>query len=184
MTVAIPALDALVEDLVAAFGAGQSGPRIAALLEQYATGNDDWRALCMWSDEGYTRNEVIRTDAFQLLVLCWGAGQVSPIHNHEGQDCWMAVLEGQVEEARYCRPTEVAEGRLDPRSANTFQRGQVAYISDEIGLHVVRSAVPTQSAVSLHLYASPYDTCSVYCPDTGRQERKVLRNFSSRGRRL
>ena len=184
MTVAIPALDALVESLSRAFADGVSGKEIAALLTDYARDNDDWRLMALFSDEGYTRNEVARTDQFQLLVLCWGVGQESPIHNHEGQDCWMAVLDGDVEEVRYCRPEEVCEGPLEPRCANSFQTGQVAYISDDIGLHVVRSSVRDQPAVSLHLYASPYDHCNLYCPETGKITRKTLANYSHRGQRL
>jgi len=184
LTLTVPALDALVADLTEAFARGTPGQRIAALLGAYAREHDDWRALALWSDECYTRNEVARTDAFQLLVLCWGVGQESPIHNHEGQDCWMGVLEGGVEEVRYCRPQEVRPGPLAPRSAAQFEAGQVAYISDDIGLHVVRSAEPSQRAVSLHLYAAPYDHCNVYCPDTGEVSRKPLENFSCRGERL
>lgn len=184
MTVTIPALDGLVSALTEAFEAGAGGKAIAQLLSAYADQHDDWRSLAMWSDQGYTRNEVARTDRFQLLVLCWGPGQVSPIHNHEGQDCWMAVLDGEVEEVRYCRPEEVCAGPLGPRNSNCCSKGEVAYISDDIGLHVVRSAQPDRAAVSLHLYASPYDHCNVYCPDTGKVTRKVLSNFSHRGQKL
>ncbi|MFT5288380.1 MAG: cysteine dioxygenase [Planctomycetota bacterium] len=181
MTLAVPNLDALVDALDAAFAREVGGKEVADMLEIYAQEHDDWRQLVHWSEGGYTRNEVVRRDSFQLLVLCWGAEQESPIHNHEAQDCWMAVLDGAIEEVRYCRPSDVSPGPLDPQDSDTFQQSQVAYISDDIGLHLVRPAPNTGAAVSLHLYANPYDACSVYCPDTGRLSRKPLSNYSHRG---
>lgn len=179
-----PALAGLVQSLVEEFAAGREaaqGARVLELLAGYARENDDWRAYALFDAECYTRNLVVREAHFELLVLCWGAGQESPIHNHEGQDCWMAVLEGEIEEVRFCRPQDVRPGPLEARGARAFSRGQVAFIHDDIGLHLVRPARPGGAGVSLHLYAEPYDWCSVYCPDTGRVQRKRLVNFSADG---
>lgn len=179
-----PYLDRLVEDLREEFEAGARGPRIAELLAGYASTGSDWQAFTFFDEQGYTRNLVAREERFELLLLAWGVGQESPIHNHEGQDCWMGVLEGQVEEVRYCKPEEVGAGPLEPRGAQVFSPREVAFIRDDIGLHLVRSASPDQPAVSLHLYASPYDQCNIYCPETGKITRKDLRNYSIRGRIL
>lgn len=175
-----PQLDRLVEDLERAFANGCRRDEIATLLRRYAADHEDWRAFATHSDEHYTRNQVARNEHFELLLLCWAADQESPIHNHEGQHCWMAILEGHVEELRYCCPGEVRPGPLEPLDAATFAKGEVAFIQDEIGLHVVRSAKGAPG-VSLHLYADPYDACNVYCPETGTLTRKTLRNDTVRG---
>ena len=60
-------------------------------------------------------------------------------------------------------------------------RGQVAFIHDDIALHLVRSAKADRPAVSLHLYARPFDACNCYCPETGEVTRKELTNYSVRG---
>ena len=118
-------------------------------------------------------------DEYELLLLYWSAGQRSPIHNHEGQDCWMAVLEGPVEEANFAFPN--GDGApLAPGPVKTYEPGQVAYIRDEVGLHEVRT-VPGHDAVSLHLYAKPYGVCNCYCPDTGAITRTPLSYYSVRG---
>lgn len=179
-----PALDRLVEGLSREFQAERSGRVIAELLASYARLNRDWRALALRSSAGYTRNLVVRERAFELLVLCWGPGQESPIHNHENADCWMAILEGPMEELRYAEPAAGTLGPLSPRSQQVFSRGDVAFIRDEMGLHMVRAHDRASSGVSLHLYAPPYDECSVYCPETGTIARKSLVNFSVRGRLL
>lgn len=180
-------LDALVDALRELFaareedpGGGGYGKRIAALLAEYAREHDDWRPYALFAEDTYARNRIAREEHFELLLLCWGEGQESPIHNHEGQDCWMAVMDGHVEELRYCTPEEVVPGPLRPRDASVFETGGVAFIRDEIGLHLVRSAHDAP-AVSLHLYAAPYTHCNVYCPETGRVTRKRLGDHSVRG---
>ena len=176
------ALDALVEALAREFrGEGASGARIAELLARYAERHDDWKAFALFAEDGYTRNLVARQDDFELLVLCWGPGHESPIHNHEGQDCWMGVLEGDVEEVRYVTPERVRPGPLEPRSSRVFPKGQVAFIRDDIALHLVRGARGGR-AVSLHLYAAPYDACNCYCPETGAITRTRFTNHSVRGK--
>ena len=180
-----PALDALVTELERAFAAGSpDGAAIAGLLREYAAREEDWRLFAFFSDEGYTRNLVHRAEEFELLILCWGPGQESPIHNHEGQDCWMGVLEGQIEELRYPTPDEVGTGPPEERGRASFGQGEVAFIRDDIGLHLVRSGQTDQPGVSLHLYAAPYDECSCYCPETGKITRKRFSNHSVRGRLL
>jgi len=181
--VSTPALDDLVESLTARFHRGSPGGAIAELLGQYAGAHDDWRAFALFSTEQYTRNLVVQSEHYELMILCWGAGQESPIHNHEGQDCWMAVLDGEMEELRYAMPSVSAPGPLLPKSSHRFACGQVAFIRDEMGLHLVRPLPGLATGgVTLHLYAAPYDECNCYCPRTGVVTRKKLAHHSVRGR--
>ena len=175
-----PELDLLVGELEAAFAADPRCPSAPLSLGRYSGLGDDWRRLARWSEQRYTRNLIARRDDFELLLLCWGAGQESPVHNHENQSCWMAVLDGAIEEIQYAFPTPGHRGPLQTLRARTFQPGQVAFIRDEIGLHLVRGS-EGRPAVSLHLYAAPYDACNVYCPETGKVERVRLAYHSIRG---
>ena len=176
-------LDVLVRSLREEFHNAARGGRVAELLGEYARTRDDWRRYAFFSDQHYTRNLVELDARFELMILCWGPGQESPIHNHEGQDCWMAVLDGEVEEVRYPMPS--GSGPLHSKGTLRFGPGQVAFIRDEMGLHLVRplGTRPT-GGVTLHLYSSPYDECNCYCPDTGRVTRKKLGHYSVRGRIL
>ncbi len=178
-------LDVLVRSLHDEFHGGARGGRIAELLGEYARARTDWRPFALFSDLHYTRNLVALEQRFELMILCWGPGQESPIHNHEGQDCWMAVLDGEVEEVRYPMPSEGQAGPLQPKAALRFAPGQVAFIRDEMGLHLVRPLrTSAAGGVTLHLYAAPYDECNCYCPETGSVTRKKLGYHSVRGRIL
>lgn len=179
------AVQTLVDALTAEFAAGPCGEprdraRISELLAAFGREPEAWRRYALFSEERYTRNLIARTDAYELLLLCWGAGQESPIHNHEGNDCWMAVLEGRIEEIRYDMPSPGQTGPLDRKADKVYAPPGVAFIRDEMGLHLVRGA-DGQAGISLHLYASPYDACNLYCPETGTVERVTLSNHSENG---
>lgn len=154
------------------------GRRIADLLSEYAASSDDWRNYALTSPSCYTRNQVEINEAYELLVLCWDQDQCSPIHNHEGQDCWMAVLQGPMEEVHYEAPS--CDGPLPCGPTRCFETGQVAYISDDIALHLVRAGEKGPS-VSLHLYSKPYGECNCYCPETGKITRVPLVYHSING---
>ena len=36
-----------------------------------------------WSPSFYTRNLIYKDERFEMLAICWEAGQQSTIHNHE-----------------------------------------------------------------------------------------------------
>ncbi len=44
-------------------------------------------AGCDWSNIFYTRNLIHRNSNYETLFLCWQPNQISPIHNHSGQNC-------------------------------------------------------------------------------------------------
>lgn len=161
----------LIAALQAEFERQARGPRIAEILARATAASIDWGRYVHYCPDAYTRNLVHRDETFDLIVLCWDAGQASPIHNHAGQRCWMAVLEGEIRETYYEAPT--GAGPLVGGSSKAYRPGRVAYITDDIALHVIESP-SGRRAVSLHLYSLPYDECNVYCPTSGQVARKRL----------
>lgn len=45
---------------------------------------------------------------------------------------------------------------LEAKQENVYQRDEVTYISDEIGLHKIANTSEIEIAVSLHLYTPPH----------------------------
>lgn len=174
-------LNTLCRELSREFERDERGPGVAKLLAAYASSGSDWQAHSYLRPGGYTRNLVFKDGMYELLLLCWDAGEASPVHNHMDQNCWMAVLDGRMEEVQYACPEGPPCGPLEPRRSLTFDAGQVAYISDEIGIHLVRPV--DGSGVSLHLYSRPYDVCKVYDLETGEESLKTLTYDSIDGER-
>lgn len=136
---------------------------------------------CFFNSKAYTRNQIIRTDFYELLVLCWDVGQASPIHNHEGQNCWMYVVDGTLGETIYTIVSEEEERvHLKLSSQSQSNPGGFFFIRDEVGLHRVANVGETR-AVSLHLYSLPFDTCNIYCEETGKVQPKILQYYSKNG---
>ncbi|MEO1653071.1 MAG: cysteine dioxygenase family protein [Bacteroidota bacterium] len=103
----------------------------------------DWKSYVRYDSECYTRNYVVRQEAFEILVLCWQPGQGSPIHNHPHQGCLLKILDGSLTENRYAQ-NQVLESQL--------HRGDISYIDDQMGFHRIHNNGKTP-AISLHIYA-------------------------------
>ena len=157
----------LQRELVKEFERDARGARVARILGDYAERHDDWKRYAMFDPTCYTRNLVGRNPHFEMLVLCWSAGQQSPIHNHAGQNCWMSVMEGEIEETLFTPSVEEGEGPLVQGKSRIYPRGRVGFINDDVALHRVRPVAGTRG-ISLHLYSKPIDECQVYDETTGR----------------
>lgn len=166
----------LVRALDACLAADPRGPGVARLLECYSLEGADWRGYARFQPDVYARNLVRGGEDYELIVICWQDGQQSPIHDHDGQRCWMSVLEGTIRETIFDQATG---GPLAQRSSRALRRGQLGYITDEVGLHEIHPE--GGPAVSLHLYAKPIRTCRVFCPDTGRVDQRRLTYHSVQG---
>ncbi|MDP7035579.1 MAG: cysteine dioxygenase family protein [Planctomycetota bacterium] len=161
----------------------QQSPKAGGVLDllgNYCQNETDWKSYAHFNDDHYTRNLIARTELFDLIVLCWGKDQISPIHNHAGQRCWMTILEGSIFETLYHRHSDSNNNQLEKGETRTYEQGVVGYITDDIALHII-GATHDQPAISLHLYSLPYDECNIYDPVTGEVSPKKLSFYTVDG---
>ena len=114
----------------------------------------------------YTRNLIYRCPLFELMAICWDMGQVSRIHNHAGQRCWMAVPVGRLVVQNYeVVRMDAATGFCELAEADLvlMDPAHPARVQDERPIHAVLN-LPEYAAraASLHVYSRPYDHCLVY----------------------
>lgn len=125
---------------------------------------------------GYTRSCAYSGKRFEVLLLNWAAGAVSPLHDHGGQHCWMQVLEGQLLVDDYLR-IDAGErpgfARVEARGSRLLDAGDLDLRSGRFDLHRV-SAPSVVPAISLHIYAAPLKEFSVY--DETTQRRQTVRS--------
>jgi cysteine dioxygenase len=131
-----------------------------------------------FSPHHYTRNLVFRTMDYELVVKCWLPGQASEIHDHNGQESWMLILEGELTEQRFTLAT--LSGKLQPVGEARLGTGLLSYIHDNIGLHRVINK-SDNPAVSFHLYVLPVEFYHSYEEITGQAERVSMRYDSHGG---
>jgi len=123
-----------------------------------------------WSPNFYTRNLIYKDERFEMMAICWEKGQVSRVHDHSEQRCWMTVpvgrLRGQnfavaeMDESRgYCKLVETDSFELSDCLA--------AKVELEEPVHqILNLAEYDERAVSIHVYSKPYSSCRSYCRDT------------------
>lgn len=84
------------------------------LMESYRSDPAEWLKYAKFNKFRYTRNLVDAGNGkFNLMVLCWGEGNGSSIHNHPQSDCLMKILAGQLTEVRFAWPEKSADGEND-----------------------------------------------------------------------
>lgn len=144
------------------------------LMSSYKSNPLEWKKYAKFDRYRYTRNLVDEGNGrFNLMVLCWGEGHGSAIHDHADAHCVMKVLQGELCETRYAWPSVEEqndnEKELEELEKNTLRVNEICYINDSLGLHRVENPSTVNPAVSLHLYSPPFSTCSVFNKQTGRR---------------
>lgn len=75
------------------------------LMDSYRSDPAEWLKYAKFNKYRYTRNLVDAGNGkFNLMVLCWGEGDGSSIHNHPQADCVMKILAGELTEVRFAWP--------------------------------------------------------------------------------
>jgi len=170
----------LADAITADLKEDSAGPNVRNLMLEYVKNHNDWTEYMHFNDLKYARNLIASNDVMELMLICWLPAQVSPIHNHAGQHCWAAVMEGTIQETHYCYKNTLCcsgSGPLKKTKEHTFDAGNVSYINDDIALHVLRP-IGEKRGITLHLYSRPIAQCNIYCPDTGKVTPRKLGFYS------
>jgi cysteine dioxygenase len=122
-----------------------------------------------WDRQHYTRNLIDKTSFYELISICWEVGQGSSVHNHQDQNCWMAVPIGKLlVENFHLVAQDVAAGTCLLETADTVEMNPAhpCAVDPLDPVHrVYNPAQFNQRAVSLHVYSRPFDSCVVYSPE-------------------
>lgn len=139
-----------------------------------------------FSKNHYTRNLIFKNELFELIAICWEVGQVSQIHNHHNQNCWMTIPMGKLRVQNF-RVVDQNEGtwfcRLEPTNALDIHQLIPAEVDPEEPVHQVLNLLDfNQRAVSLHIYSRPFDRCLVYSCETNEYREVPLHYTSEYGK--
>lgn len=130
--------------------------RLPTLLSSYNSSRQDW---IRFADENtdpnlnYTRNNLVclPDNLGQILVLIWKPELGSNIHDHPESECWIKLLEGEIEENIYHKDTKLTS-TLKKVASRTVFKNETSRINDSIGLHSIHNRSSNENAVSLHVY--------------------------------
>lgn len=135
-------------------------PDLRRLIEELRPELDEVSPYVHFTDERYARNLVIRDPHFEVLVLCWRAGQRSPLHDHGSSICAVRTVQGTLSADNY---RKTAAGHVRADYSEDFPPGSVLSIQTS-EIHQVSNLQSSEDMVSLHFYLSPLDVYSTYSP--------------------
>jgi cysteine dioxygenase len=143
--------------------------RIIEFLTHAPVAPDTLTPYLTWDRQHYTRNLIDKTPLYELIAICWEVGQISSVHNHRDQNCWMAVPIGRLLVENYhVLSQDLEKGVCHLKTAETVEMNPAHPCAVDPLEPVHRVYNPRefgQRAVSLHVYSRPFDSCVVYSPE-------------------
>jgi cysteine dioxygenase len=148
----------------------KTGP-VLAFLQHTSVVPETLGPYLRWDKQHYTRNLIDKTPLYELIAICWEIGQVSSVHNHRDQNCWMSVPIGRLLVENFhliSQDVEHGESQLTPTDKVEMNPAHPCAVNPADPVHrVVNPKEFGERAVSLHIYSRPFDTCVVYSPEQG-----------------
>jgi cysteine dioxygenase len=145
--------------------------KIIEFLTHAPVAPDTLTPYLTWDRQHYTRNLIDKTPLYELIAICWEVGQISSVHNHRDQNCWMAVPIGRLLVENYdVLSQDLEKGVCHLKTAETVEMNPAHPCAVDPLEPVHRVYNPRefgQRAVSLHVYSRPFDSCVVYSPEQG-----------------
>lgn len=129
-----------------------------------------------WNSNFYTRNCIERTDHYELILLCWESGQSTPVHCHGGEECWVYVMDGKLQETHF----QYENDKLVTENIEILGKGEKSFMCDDLGYHKLENTAGKRS-MSLHLYMDPIDSCTKFDERLNNFEQVDLSYYSYKG---
>lgn len=161
-TTSIPKIKTVL-DLVNALKANPTGVSFLKILRNIDIPIQEFERFYTWNDDHYTRNRLLRTDDFELVITCWEKGQSSPIHDYNSQESWIHPIQGCLKEERFL----ITSDGLEKVSSLLLGPTEFSYMVDSVDIHRYSNDYNGRS-VSLHLYSRPVEQWTEYSQESGK----------------
>ena len=129
----------------------------------------------------YARRLLHRDPAgrYTVVVMTWGPGQKTALHDHAGIWCVECVVDGQMEVTQYALLSE-QDGmyRFTHQRSVAAGRGSAGCLIPPFEYHTLANARADQTSVTLHVYGGEMDHCHVFEPAPDGTYRRMTRALS------
>lgn len=127
-------------------------------------------------DDCYARRLLHRDErlGYTAVVMTWGPGQCTPLHDHAGIWCVEGVAHGEMRVSRFdlierrdglCRFREIGS-----TGARVGTSGALIPPQEH---HILGNALDDRVSITLHVYGGEMDRCSIFEPQGGGWYRPV-----------
>jgi predicted metal-dependent enzyme (double-stranded beta helix superfamily) len=116
---------------------------------------------------------------YTAIVMTWGPGQGTPLHDHAGMWCVESVIEGQIEVTQYDLESQDGERyRFRREGTITAGPGEAGALIPPFEYHTIANTAADRKAVTLHVYAGEMQTCTVFQPAADGAYERLERQLS------
>ncbi len=113
---------------------------------------------CDFCAEHYSRKIVHQVNDFDIVIIGWQPGQLSPIHDHPTNGCIVYPICGTLSEWRY-------NEQLEQISYCQLSAPSYTYIDNGICIHKLGNEDPQENAVSVHIYSPCNYQANIYATE-------------------
>ncbi|HVL68982.1 MAG TPA: cysteine dioxygenase family protein [Vicinamibacterales bacterium] len=115
---------------------------------------------------------------YTAVVMTWGPGQGTPLHDHAGIWCVECVVDGEMEVRQYdLVHQEDGRYRFEPQATIDAIRGSAGCLIPPYEYHTLANRRPDAASITLHIYGGDMTHCHVFEPQPDgtyiRQERQL-----------
>jgi predicted metal-dependent enzyme (double-stranded beta helix superfamily) len=115
---------------------------------------------------------------YTVVVMTWGPGQKTALHDHAGIWCVECVVDGDMEVAQYDLVSDTDDHfRFEQRNCVVAGRGSAGCLIPPFEYHTLGNAAETPS-VTLHVYGGEMDHCHVFEPSADGSYRRVRKELA------
>ncbi len=116
---------------------------------------------------------------YTAVVMVWGCGQGTPLHDHAGMWCVECVYRGRIRVTSFDLEGSPAAAvvRFTPESVVLAGKGEAGHLIPPFEYHMIENpdAAP---AVTIHVYGGEMTSCTAYFPLDGGGYRRETRPLS------
>lgn len=164
-------LSSLIERLERAIDRGDPAATAHAVKRELVEHSGELARLLperFWHPDegGYARRLLHRGDGYTVVVMTWGPGQATELHDHAGIWCVECVVSGALDVTQYDL-VEERSGlyRFEPRTRVRAGVGDAGCLIPPFEYHVLANALPEATSITLHVYGGEMDHCNTYRPN-------------------
>ncbi len=181
----IPSLAHLVKRLDADTATGDKRQICDAVRRTLVDETEEGRlclpeAMVAVSAQRYARRLLHRGEGYTVVVMVWGPGQGTPIHDHDGKWCVECVYQGTIHVVSYDLKGSPSDEIVSFQVEEDIVagRGQAGALIPPYDYHIIENT-HDDVAVTVHVYGGEIVRCTTYSPVDGdgryrREERELF----------
>jgi len=133
--------------------------RMQDILNRLAVTAKEVQPHALFSEKKYARNLVYKDREFEIMIMCWKAGQRSSIHDHAGSLGGIRILQGELTECLFER---AANGMIKSLSSADYAIEDTRVEETSLVHQISNLQAENGTTVSVHIYIPPLVRMNVY----------------------